>query len=241
MIIEGTYGQVVFQDSSQNFPAQKFDLTFWDPPYNIEFGQSPFCKHGKQYDSRGAIVPYADSKGEENYIQFLRGNISTLKIMSKCLIVHCGYNNEMLWFKKVECPDFTLTHYVVNPKSGGLNCHLRNRLPMLGFGKPVTQFNTDIFKDVVKWGFVPHEKYLHPCPMNAQFLMDLISQSGARSVYDPMAGSGAIPEACETLGIPYYATELKEEYAPDIQYRIQKGQKAYAKIHSEQKITAWCK
>lgn len=238
--LNGNFGRVQFTDCRNVHHTQVYDLTFWDPPYNIEFGKAPFCKHGKSYDSRGEILPYSDEMTLEDYCIWLKRIVIELIKISKCVLVHCGYNNEILWFDQVQLPDFTLTHYVVNPKSGGLNCHLRNRLPMLGFGKPNQQFNTDIFKDIVKWGFIPHEKFLHPCPMNSQFLMDLIEQSGAQSVYDPMCGSGAVPEACEALGIPWYATELKEEYSSDIAYRIAKGQRLYKKLHAKP-ITAWCK
>jgi hypothetical protein len=251
-VISGKYGSVEFADCRASLKEMVkkgilYDFSFWDPPYNIDFGTKPFNIHGSQYKSRSdncncKLIPYPDSLPPGEYVIFLRDILAQLLRVSNCIIVHPGYNNEKLWYTAITpAPEFSLSHYVVNPKSGGLNCHLRNRLPMLGFGKPPKQFNTDMFKDIVKWGFIPHDNYTHPCPMNSQFLIDLIEQSGAKSVFDPMCGSGAIPEACEALGVQWNAVELKEEYAGDIERRVKKGQELYKTLHSTPKITEWYK
>jgi DNA modification methylase len=48
-------------------------------------------------------------------------------------------------------------------------------------------------------------------------------------------GSGTTAEVCETLGIPWLGYEIMEEYAPDIQLRIQRG----IKKHQQSFLTSY--
>jgi len=235
-IIRGIFGTVSIRDC---FSAMKkmedgtFDFSFADPPFNNEFAKKAFCRGGKKYDGRGKIIPYKDDKTIAEYITFLRHLVSELARIAKCVIIHPGYDNEILWIREVRAPDFTLSWRVLNPKSGGGQCHLRRRSPLLGYGKPNKQFVTDEFEGLSLWGFVPHDKLDHPCPMNAAILEKIIAESGATRAYDPMTGSGAFPEACESLGVEYYANDNNPAYYNDISSRVKKG---IAKHTSKQRL-----
>ena len=79
-------------------------------------------------------------------------------------------------------------------------------------------------------GFLCSEDYLHPVPKSINLWTHIINQIKPQSVIDPFLGSGTIAEVCESLGIPWLGYEIMEEYAPDIQKRIERGimKKKYA-------------
>jgi DNA modification methylase len=57
----------------------------------------------------------------------------------------------------------------------------------------------------------------------------LIKDIHPESVLDPFAGSCAIGEVCESLGIPWLGIEKNPQYYEDVQYRVNLGRKRYIK------------
>jgi DNA modification methylase len=237
----GKFGRVDFTDcanASGRIADKVFDLAFWDPPFNVGYGKQAVAIKDKTYDkfrraSGSDVVLYEDTLTREEYLDFLGSVLMELRRVSKCVIVHPGnakgdkqVSNERLWFEQFP-PDYSMTRLVRNPKAkAGIdqNCYLRRRNPLLGYGKPPKPWRVDIFDTTISWGFLSKYPFLHPCPMDCDFLVDLIGDCKAKFVYDPMCGSGAVPEACEILGVNWYANELKDEYRTDVEYRIKRGQ-----------------
>lgn len=234
----GKFGRVEFIDcmnAMRKIDDNVFDLAFWDPPFNVNYGNKPFNRKGKnhpnlEHANRGPVILYSDDMYEDDYLKFLESVLSELMRVSSCVVVHPGYakgngeiSNERLWFDNFP-PDFTMTRLVSNPKDGGQNCYLRRRNPLLGYGKPPKQWKTDIFETVSLWGFIKDHEFVHPCPMNNDFLLRLVGECKAKFVYDPMCGSGALPEACEILGVVWYANEKELRFKDDVNFRILRGQ-----------------
>ena len=84
-------------------------------------------------------------------------------------------------------------------------------------------------------GFLRKEKYINPSPKEFKTWMPMIRDLNPSSVVDPFAGTCCIGEVCEYLGIPWRGYEIKADYIPDIEKRIQRGMKNH-KFHNQESL-----
>jgi DNA modification methylase len=118
-------------------------------------------------------------------------------------------------------------HVIDNPKSGSSIAYLNCVRPILIYGKLATRLKRDIFFYSAKWGFIPHEEYDHPCPMDIDFWDDFIGQITAgknpKTIIDIFLGSGATAEASERRGLDWFGYEIDQKYQPVIETRREHG------------------
>jgi len=73
-----------------------------------------------------------------------------------------------------------------------------------------------------------NHRWNHPCPKSYKLCKHLIEkQLPMISIMDICLGSGTIAQIAEELGIKWLGYEIMEEYAPDIDKRIQLGIKSH--------------
>lgn len=110
----GKFGRVDFincVDVMKRIADNVFDLAFWDPPFNVGYGQQSVSIKDRKYEkfSRvggSPVVTYSDNMTGEEYVKFLGGVLHELVRISRCVVAHTGiakgnkkFSNERLWFE----------------------------------------------------------------------------------------------------------------------------------------------
>lgn len=215
-ILRGNYGECRFcdnMDEKEGLPSLKeksWDLCLTDYPFNVSFKGKSFG--GQKYD---------DSKSNEEYLLFCQTTFKELTRISNGQLIFCGNPNLNMWIKYIAEPKDVGFHYAPNKQSRGSGYMCPKHDVILIFniilGKSVYKYNTE-------YQNVEH----HPCPNNPKLYKDLIKDAKPISILDPFLGSGTTAQCCEEMGIPWLGYEIMEEYAPDIEKRIQLGIKSHA-------------
>jgi len=76
--------------------------------------------------------------------------------------------------------------------------------------------------DVWRLG-IAQDDHGHPAPFPESLPIKVITTTGARSVFDPFAGSGTVLRVARDLGIPSVGVELSERYCEIIARRLDQG------------------
>lgn len=243
----GKFGKCQYTDcieAMRLLPDQSFDFGLTDPPYNVDFDLSSQSSSTGKRDpaSFGDKIFYDDTfESEAAYRDFSLAWFTEMKRVCKRFMFTPGNKNLGMWYG-IEKPVGIFIHYKPNGMSkNSLACYARWE-PILLYGKFNHQFDflCDVFEVPVENG---DKKFVakHGSPKPVQLYFDIIERAkeflDIRSVIDPFLGSGTTAEVCEWLNLRWLGLEVKEDYAVDIDRRIELGQakgKIYASGHSKQ-------
>ena len=221
-IIKGNYGECRFcdnMDQEHGLPSlsdQSFNLCLTDPPYNVKAKPHSQAKKKKDHD-----IGYNDNI--KNYNEFSLTWFNHIIRISKGLIFTPGNPNLQMWYD-LTTPRDILIHYKKNG-AGYTSMVMQNRFDsILVYGKFNRRFMNNVYECSLDNGFLRLPIDLkHPHPKSIKLWYAIIKDAIPTSVIDPFLGSGTTAEVCEARGIPWLGFELMEEYAPDIEKRIQRG------------------
>jgi DNA modification methylase len=225
-ILKGNYGECRFCDNMNlkyGLPSLKeksWDLCLTDPPYNCSV-------------TRIDKINYKDEWNESDYMAFCKTWFESAFRCSMHLIFTCGVPNEWYYPRPnwVDC--WFHAGSTTHTKMGGFS-----------YWQPLLIYSDKIIRDVdalslpdIKNHFFDQKN--HPTLKPIKLWKWEIIRFNAQSVLDPFLGSGTTAQCCEEMGIPWFGYEIMEEYAPDIEKRIQLGIKAhesYKRLKKKQKV-----
>ena len=215
------WGEIVYEDCLDqdvglpSLPDNSIDLGITDPPFNIGYGNSSRKCKGWKWDEANKF--YKDDK--EDYLGWCQTWFKELRRVCKNVVIYCGVKNEYMWIADIEKPKGTAYRYILNSKSGSSISYLARLTPILIYGKLDKRLRFDYFDYMAIWGFIPHAKFIHPCPINKDFWLDLIHQLNPQTVIDPFMRSARTAEVCMELDIKWTGYELDPAYEVDFNKR----------------------
>lgn len=234
-ILKGNYGECRFidnMDETYGLPAIGFkcyDLCLTDPPYNVNAKAHSQAKK-KRVDH---VIEYDDNI--KNWDEFNLNWFNEVTRSANCLIFTPGHVNIQWWYRNTEPRDFII-HFKRNGHSiTSMFFHSKQEM-LLCYGKFPRKMFMNVHDISLLNGFRREEHWDHPHPKSRDLWAAIIKDVQPTSVLDPFLGSGTTAEVCESLGIPWLGYEIMEEYAPDIEKRIQRG----IKKKQQQSLQAWC-
>jgi hypothetical protein len=206
-------------DTECGLPSLKeksWDLCLTDYPYNCDFKRD--------------TINYKDHFEEDEYQQFCTQSFIQLQRVCNDLIIICGILNEWRFPKPnwVDCwfHKGSTTH----TKMGGFS-----------YWQPLLVYSDKIIREpdgISLSDCINHSKnIIHSSPKPIKLWKWEIAKFRPTSILDPFLGSGTTAQCCEEMGIPWLGFEIMEEYAPDIEKRIQlgiKGHESYKKLKKKQ-------
>ena len=210
-IIEYKDSWVKFTDcieGMKELPDKSIDLCLTDPPFNVEY-------KGKSF---GGII-YNDDMEKMEYITWCKEWFEEVRRVTKTQLVFCGNPNMGYWCKYIEIPRDIAIWYKKNSMSRGSAFYLATYEAILLYG----EFKNRLHTGVINENVLINQPFLHPCCGTVKLYKKILSQIQPSSVLDPFMGSGTTAEAAIQLGIPFYGFELMEEYAADINKRIDRS------------------
>ena len=232
-IIKGNYGECRFCDNMDeefglpSLEEKSWDLCLTDPPYNVNAKGNSQKTHKNEKWKTPTKIDYDDNI--EDFKEFNMNWINNCLRISKGLIFTPGNVNLQFWFQQTNPRDI-LFHR--KPNGAGITsmCFQNRCEIILCYGIFNRKFLRNIYSIYLRNGFLREDTFLHPHPKSLELYRAIIKDAIPQSVIDPFLGSGTTAEVCESLGIPWLGFELMEDYAPDIEKRIQRGiiKKKYA-------------
>lgn len=230
-ILKGNYGECRFcdnMDAEHGLPSLKeksWDLCLTDPPYNVKWDCNNTDTSKERIDS---VICYEDNLESKEYFNKMIQWYNTNKWISICF--SCGNSNFRDW---IIYNDFNRIIWVDMAKQGGVKG--ANLTKWEYFLTINCKFKLNIlFYDSRK---ERGEGWKHTCPKPKGLWFKIIKELNPNSIIDPFLGSGTTAQCCEEMGIPWLGYEIMEEYAPDIEKRIQlgiKSHKSYIKLKKHQ-------
>jgi DNA modification methylase len=241
--IKGNYGKCIFTDclapeGMPSFKDKQFDLIFSDPPWGYDYdGQTPngINKKATFHDRINYEDSFDDKFNKKFHNEMLRVSRSIVMIMGR---IHLFW-----WIRNTEPIDlFTLVFR--NGQGGTKISKYNGTCHFLCYGDQEYwkdhKFHRNFYETYIHNGFLRLTEYklIHPSPKDFNTAYDLIKELNPKSVLDPFFGSGCVGEVCEALGVSYVGLEICEDYAGDIEQRIQAGikRRSYMKL-THKKIT----
>jgi len=213
-------------DEMEGLPSLKdksIDLCFTDPNFNVKIGNNKKCNGSMTI--RSWAIKYKDNMNDNEYSEWCKSWFQQLKRVCERIVIHCGMRNIHRWCI-IEKPRGFAFVWKRNSCSPG---HISNFLtlsPLIFYGKVIKKLRSrEIFDYPAKLGFLSDGKYIHPCPLNEAFLLDLLTQLEPKNVLDIFMGSGTTAEVCTKLGIPWVGYEINEVYSQDIIKRLENCKK----------------
>lgn len=232
-IIKGNFGECRFCDcieGMKELEEKSFDLCLTDYPYNVKF-------KGKAYGGK----VYEDNKEKMEYIDWCKEVFEEIQRNTKFQSIFCGNPNIPYWCKYIKFPKDIAIWYKINCQSRGVGYYLPKHDSILLYGDlRHNKLSVSVIEQMVCYEQVRN----HPCPSNPDLYERIIREMKPESVLDPFLGSGTTAEACESLGIKWLGFEIMEEYAPDIEKRIKKGQNKFESkdiLHDFMDKNGWLK
>lgn len=178
---------------------KQFDLTFTDPPYNVNI----------KYNS------YNDNNA--NYYDWCDKWFNELLRISKCIVLTTGYKNCKYWYNKD--PKHVLIWYKKNQNSpspvGGFNVYE----PIFIFGKGHKRIGHDLIQTNIS---LQKNADFHPCPKHLQSWKIILNKIAVKDskIFDPFLGSGTTALACHDLNFDLVGTEIDKEYYDSMMKRF---------------------
>ena len=193
---------------------------------------------GKGYDgtkpsgiNRKAIKPWVINYDDVWDAIFMGKWFKKFQLLTKAQVVATGWKYFNWW---VKFWDPIGIHMVTYNNGQGMT-----KTAIHGSMSPYVCFGGDWWKKhkffrshtqtYIQNGFLNPGRCIHPSPKDYETWVQLIGDLHPKSVVDPFAGSCAIGEVCESLGIKWRGYELEPRYAPLIKERIQLGIERYEK------------
>ena len=225
-IVKGTFGECRFcdnMDETHGLPSleeKSWDLCLTDPPFNVNAKAHSQAKKKRE----DHVKEYNDNI--ENWDEFNLTWYNLIMEKCNCLIFTPGHVNVQWWYRNTEPRDFIIH---VKPNGHGITSlffHSKQEM-LLCYGKFPRKMFMNVHVISLLNGFRREDFWIHPHPKNLKLWNRIIKDVQPQSVLDPFLGSGTTAEVCESLGIPWLGYEIMEEYAPDIEKRIERGKKKY--------------
>lgn len=234
-VIKGNYGECRFQDCLQGLndvQKDEYELCWSDIPWGHRYdGTKPMGINKKAV--KNDVIKY-DDLFDPSFHQEWYYHINNL---TKGQVLCVGRKHKGWWIKEY-FEKYLWEIQVVYPNGQGsteVSQH-GGHMPYLCFSDSgyfkQHKFWKDYYETYIPNGFLRKEQYIHPSPKEFGLWCKMMKDLKPSSVIDPFLGSGTTGEVCEFLGIPWLGFEIKEEYAPDIKKRIQRG----IKKHSQQSL-----
>ena len=230
-ILKGNYGECII-DNCLNAQG-KWDLCFTDTLWGKKYdGQNPSGINRKTFKPH--IVNYSD----EFDPHFHKTWFSKFQQNTKAQVVCTGWKYYNWWIKQFD----PLGTYLITYNNGqGMS-----KIATHGSTSPYLCFGEDWWKQhkffrghrqtYITNGFLRTDNYIHPSPKPFKDWAQMIEELNPSSVVDPFAGSCAIGEVCEYLGIEWRGYEINPDYIPDIEKRIKKGMTEHSRYRPQKKL-----
>jgi len=211
-ILKGNYGECRFcdnMDAEFGLPSlqnQSIQFCFTDFPYNVQY--------------KNKDCSYEDNK--ENYVEWIQTRWKQIQRITESQIITVGSPNDKLWYSFAPPMDKIYHH-----KPDGQGIQKYNYLNKI---EEVYLYNLPkrYPMNYIKASLDLNHRWNHPCPKSYKLCKHLIEkQLPMISIMDICLGSGTIAQIAEELGIKWLGYEIMEEYAPDIDKRIQLGIKSH--------------
>lgn len=231
-IIKGNFGECIIDDCLN--AKGNWDLCFTDTLWGKEYdGQNPSGINRKTFKPN--VVNYDDKFDPE----FHKTWFTKIQQLTNAQVVCTGKKYLNWWVKNFDpIGIYTLTF---NNGQGMSKTGTHGSTAFyLCFGREwwkKHKFFRDHHQTYIPNGFLRTDEYIHPSPKPFKDWLIMIGDLNPSSVVDPFAGSCAIGEVCEYLGIEWKGYEIKEKYIPDIKKRIQKGIKRHKNYIPKKKQT----
>jgi DNA modification methylase len=243
-ILKGKYGECRFcdnMDAEYGLPSlaeKSWDLCLTDPPYGINYNK-PSGMGEKPVDRNKIKQQYFDDR-EKNYFPWIKTIMSVCLEKANGLVFTSGRKYYYDWIIEFGKPKDEWIWYKKNAQNGGILSYFARHEPILIYGN-INKVKESVFEEFVINGFLRNTldsfEMIHPCPKSINFWKRLVYELNPISILDPFLGSGTTAQCCEEMGIPWLGYEIMEEYAPDIEKRIQlgiKSHKSYIKLKKHQ-------
>lgn len=191
--------------------GQKADMTFTDPPYNINYGN---IKHPK-FKVREIEN---DNMDKSSFIEFCNKFISNIKMVCKGCVYMCAGQGEdgRLMFVEADKLMHNSTTIIWNKDQFTLGRgKYQNKYEPIWFGWVESGVDfTDDRTITNVWDIKrPKKSDLHPTMKPIQLIATALKHNpGSESVLDLFGGSGSTLIACEQLNRKCYMMELTEHY-----------------------------
>jgi site-specific DNA-methyltransferase (adenine-specific) len=205
------WNEVVYRDCLDeerglpSLPDDSVELCFADPPFNVGF-------RGKEGHRGAKPGYYPDSK--EGYWEWCGEWFSEVRRVCRTVMVHFA-KTKAGRFRDLEEPYDVIYWSPTNAQpSPGKASWLTLLHPVLcwgAFGKK--RLNKDLYR--MPMHILPG--LTHPCPLNIDFVAQVLLEFGPESVLDPFLGSGTTAGACRALDIPWIGWEADERWSGDIE------------------------
>jgi DNA modification methylase len=236
MEIRGNYGVAYLQDCLIWMKAQAdksisliFTDNVWGHNYHLK-AQKPMGINKKA--KKQNRIPYNDEWKPDFQAQWF----TEAQRISEAQVVCVGRVNLKWWYRTFDVIDSCDVIYKNGQGSTAISRY-SGKMPYLCFGDlewwKHHKFHRDYYEVYIHNGFLRdnEEELKHPSPKDFttwnEMIQDLNSEKRIPLIYDCFLGSGCLAEVCEANGYPWVGTEIKEDYADDIQLRIAKGQGRY--------------
>lgn len=199
----------------------KVQMSFTDPPYNVDYGANPNPRH--------KIRTIENDNLGEGFPAFITLCLSQLLAKTEGAVYICMSDKE--WARMFTILESLDAHWsstvvwvknqlVLSPK----DYHSRHELIWYGWGKNGKRLPLDDRTQTDVWEFDrPQRSDEHPTMKPVPLVQKGIENSSKEGdrVYEPFAGSGTTLVACQNLNRKCYAIEISENYCAVILERMQ--------------------
>lgn len=215
------------------------DMVFTDPPYNVDYGNTPKDKQRKSKGKSGGRTIINDNLGDA-FAQFLYDALSNMLMVTKGSFYVCMSSSELHTLQTVFVAAggkwSTFIIWAKNTFTLGRSDYQRQYEPILYGWKEGNDRYWCGARDQGDVWFVnkPRVNDLHPTMKPVELVERAIKNSSKTKdiVLDPFGGSGSTLIACEKLGRQCRTSELDPKYVDVIVKRWQEMTKKKA-CHAE--------
>lgn len=221
------WNKIIYEDCMNennglpSLPDKSIDLCLTDFPYNLGMNSKYKFKSYEGSDKINKIKQYYNDKlSPEDYQKFCFSVFEQLKRICKGIIFTIGYKNRYMWFEREEI--FEIIFWVNHYRRGATRITQHNWFELiLCWGEFNYKFAKSVFEYNSGFNMVfDYMDLIHPHPKPRKLYKWIIESVKAKSVIDPLIGSGTTAEVCTLLGIPWIGYEINEIYKQDIERRL---------------------
>lgn len=188
-------------DVLRGMPTGCIDLVLTDPPYNV----------GCQY------LTYDDERPDDEYEAWCRSWFAECQRVAKRTVIFPGHGNIGMWHR-IERPRGIGCWYKPGNPAGGGVFQFCEWEPWLLYGCGLRVVLSDTIRATVS---NQQDVGDHPCPKPVSLMRGVLERvKGAKTVLDPLMGSGTSGVACVQMGRRFVGVELDPHYFTTAQRRI---------------------
>lgn len=244
--VNGNFGKCTFIDcfdGMKRIPDNEYDFSIIDPPWGVNVDGTKkrgISKKGYPNQRHDERINY-DDKFDPG---FNKKWFDELQRISKVQVVCIGRQKEYYWIRNFE-PIGSIIIVIRNPYGSSKVSKFNAYSPYFLHGD--LQVENKLFKNVyfitMQCGFLNNTKkyhFIHPSPKNFDLWRDITKdffkgKYEGKKIIDIFGGTSTLGEVGESLGIQWQTFEIKEDYLPDVEYRIERGIRRYSYKFKEKK------